>query len=42
MKNSILRTEEDYQQVLDSLYELFDAPIGTPERVVFQKVCLER
>ena len=31
MKNSILKTEEDFEQALDRLYEMFDAPIGTLE-----------
>ena len=27
----ILKTEEEYKAAIDRLYELFDAPIGTPE-----------
>ena len=27
----ILKTEEEYKVAIDRLYELFDAPIGTPE-----------
>lgn len=31
MNIRLLKTEEDYQQALDRLSELFDAPIGTAE-----------
>jgi len=31
MNIKLIKTEEDYQQVLERLADLFDAKIGTPE-----------
>ena len=31
MNTKLIKTEEEYQQALNRLDELFDAPIGTPE-----------
>lgn len=31
MNLKLIKTEEEYQQALNRLAELFDAPIGTPE-----------
>ena len=31
MKNSLIKSEEDYQRALKRLEAIFDAPVGTPK-----------